>query len=42
MIEDFNIKSKVEEVLLESGFKDQRVAKMDVDDLLKCAFTHAS
>lgn len=37
MIEDdFDIKKKVEEVLNETGFTEQRVAKMDVDDLLKC------
>ena len=37
MIEDdFDIKKKVEEVLTESGFSEQRAAKMDVDDLLKC------
>ena len=36
MIEyDFDIKKKVEEVLEETGFAEQRVAKMDVDDLLK-------
>lgn len=37
MIEDdFDIKKKVEEVLNETGFTDQRAAKMGVDDLLKC------
>lgn len=30
------MKVKIEEVLAESGFADQRAAKMDVDDLLKC------
>ena len=37
MIEDdFDIKSKVQEVLDATDFAEQRVAKMDVDDLLKC------
>ena len=37
MIEDdFDIKSKVQEVLDATEFAEQRVAKMDVDDLLKC------
>lgn len=37
MIEDdFDIKKKVEEALNETGFTDQRAAKMSVDDLLKC------
>lgn len=36
MIEDdFDIKRKVEEVLEESGFTEQRAAKMGVDELLK-------
>ena len=36
MIEDdFEIKKKVEEVLNETGFTDQRAAKMGVDELLK-------
>lgn len=36
MIEDdFDIKKKIEEVLNETGFTDQRAAKMGVDDLLK-------
>lgn len=36
MIEDdFDIKKKVEQVLNETGFSEQRAAKMDVDDLLK-------
>ena len=36
MIEDdIDIKAKVEGVLKDTGFMDQRVAKMDVDDLLK-------
>ena len=30
------MKAVVEEVLMETGFKEQRVAKMSVDDLLKC------
>ena len=34
--EDFDIKKKVEQVLEETGFMQERVAKMDVDDLLKC------
>ncbi|KAI0072170.1 rRNA adenine dimethylase [Panus rudis PR-1116 ss-1] len=33
--DDFDIKAKVEQVLRESGFAEQRAAKMDVDDLLK-------
>lgn len=33
--DDFDIKKKVEQVLDESGFSEQRAAKMDVDDLLK-------
>ena len=37
MIEDdFEIKKKVEEVLDESGFTEQRAAKMGVDEMLKC------
>lgn len=36
MIEDdFDIKKKVEEVLNETGFTDQRAAKLGVDELLK-------
>lgn len=36
MIEDdFSIKKKVEEVLDETGFTEQRAAKMGVDELLK-------
>ena len=36
MIEDdFDIKKKVEEVLNDSGFAEQRAAKMGVDELLK-------
>jgi hypothetical protein len=30
------MKAMVEEVLEETGFKEQRAAKMSVDDLLKC------
>ena len=38
MIEDgFDIKQKVEDVLNETGFSESRVAKMDIDDLLKYA-----
>ncbi|KAF9791924.1 S-adenosyl-L-methionine-dependent methyltransferase [Thelephora terrestris] len=33
--EDANVKAMVEEVLEETGFKEQRAAKMSVDDLLK-------
>ncbi|KAI0691821.1 S-adenosyl-L-methionine-dependent methyltransferase [Cytidiella melzeri] len=33
--DDFNIKKKVEEVLTETGFMEQRAAKMGIDDLLK-------
>lgn len=32
---DFDIKLKVETILADSGFSEQRAAKMDVDDLLK-------
>ena len=40
MIEDdFDIKKKVEEVLNETGFTEQRAAKMGVDELLKCVLT---
>lgn len=36
MIEDdFDIKKKVEHVLMETGFMEQRAAKMGVDELLK-------
>lgn len=28
------MKEKIESILVESGFADQRAAKMDVDDLL--------
>ena len=36
MIEDdFDIKKKVEEVLNETGFTDQRAEKLGVDELLK-------
>ena len=38
MIEDdFDIKKKVEQVLTDTGFMDQRAAKMGVDELLKYA-----
>jgi hypothetical protein len=30
------MKAMVEDVLKETGFKEQRAAKMSVDDLLKC------
>ncbi|KAI0084862.1 S-adenosyl-L-methionine-dependent methyltransferase [Irpex rosettiformis] len=33
--DDFDIKKKVEEVLTDTGFMDQRAAKMGVDELLK-------
>ena len=33
--DDVDIKTMVEEVLEETGFKEQRAAKMSVDDLLK-------
>jgi hypothetical protein len=33
--DDFDIKDKVEEILMESGFAESRAAKMSVDDLLK-------
>ncbi|KAI0798431.1 S-adenosyl-L-methionine-dependent methyltransferase [Irpex lacteus] len=33
--DDFDIKSKVDEVLTDTGFMDQRAAKMGVDELLK-------
>ena len=33
--DDVDMKAKVEEVLGETGFKEQRAAKMSVDDLLK-------
>lgn len=32
---DFDVKAQVEAVLMESGFAEQRAAKMDVDDFLK-------
>ena len=36
IIEDgLDFKKKVEEVLDESGFKESRAAKMDINDLLK-------
>lgn len=36
IIEDgFEMKGKIEEILVESGFAESRAAKMDVDDLLK-------
>ncbi len=39
MIEDdFDIKKKVDEVLEKTGTADQRVAKMDVDELLTCVY----
>lgn len=38
--ESFDIKLKVEEILADSGFSDQRAAKMDVDDLLKYVITN--
>lgn len=34
--DDFDIKAKVEEVLTQTEFSEQRAAKLDVDDLLKC------
>jgi 18S rRNA (adenine1779-N6/adenine1780-N6)-dimethyltransferase len=33
--DDFDIKKKVEDVLNDTGFTEQRAAKMSVDDLLK-------
>ena len=33
--EDFDIRVMVDDILAESGYADQRAAKMDVDDLLK-------
>ena len=33
--DDLDFKKKVEEVLDESGFKESRAAKMDINDLLK-------
>jgi len=33
--DDVDIKAMVEEVLEETGFREQRAAKMSVDDLLK-------
>lgn len=40
MIEDdFDIKTKVEGVLNETGFTEQRAAKMGVDELLKYVLT---
>jgi len=36
IIEDgLEMKAKIEEILVESGFAESRAAKMDVDDLLK-------
>lgn len=40
MIEDdFDIKKKVDEVLEKTGTAEQRVAKMDVDELLTCVYS---
>ena len=36
--DDVDIKAMVEEVLEETGFREQRAAKMSVDDLLKYGF----
>ena len=36
MDDDRPISSIVDDVLTETGFKDSRAAKMDIDDLLKC------
>jgi hypothetical protein len=33
--DDVDVKAMVEEVLEETGFREQRAAKMSVDDLLK-------
>lgn len=33
--DDMSMKERVEEILTESGYHDQRAAKMDVNDLLK-------
>jgi len=33
--DDFDIKIKIESIIVEAGFADCRAAKMDVDDLLK-------
>jgi 18S rRNA (adenine1779-N6/adenine1780-N6)-dimethyltransferase len=33
--DDLDFKEKIETILSESGFSDERAAKMDVDDLLK-------
>jgi len=40
MVEDnVDMKSKIEKVLDETGNSENRAAKMDVDDLLKCVFS---
>jgi 18S rRNA (adenine1779-N6/adenine1780-N6)-dimethyltransferase len=33
--DDFDIKVKIESILVESTFADSRASKMDIDDLLK-------
>ena len=33
--DDLDFKAKIETILQESGFAEERAAKMDVDDLLK-------
>ncbi|KAG8745218.1 Dimethyladenosine transferase [Ceratobasidium sp. 414] len=35
VLDGYNIKSEVESILHNTGFKDNRAAKMDIDDLLK-------
>lgn len=42
MEDGFDIKQKVEGVLNETGFSESRVAKMDIDDLLKYASNRSS
>ncbi len=43
MVEDgFEMKKKIEEILVESGFAESRAAKMDVDDLLKWVCTSST
>ncbi|KAG8772199.1 Dimethyladenosine transferase [Ceratobasidium sp. 428] len=33
--DEFNIKKEVESILQNTGFRENRAAKMDIDDLLK-------
>jgi 18S rRNA (adenine1779-N6/adenine1780-N6)-dimethyltransferase len=35
-MEDVEMKQKIEDILEETGYKESRAAKMDLNDILKC------